>query len=127
MYLGRWINIYCSMGVNNCLNCLSNCCTLEVSINRKEFDVLVKLGHEDKTITFSDVFLKECPNYEDKKKLIDRLHEKDYAVIKKGDDGYCVFLDRETRLCGIYEDRPFACSDFSNESERCKKIRKCIN
>ena len=49
-----------------------------------------------------------------------------FATLKQGEDGYCVLLDRETRLCSVYDQRPAACVEFSNESERCKKLRKCI-
>lgn len=32
--------------------------------------------------------------------------------LQKGADGYCNCLDRETRRCSVYENRPFTCKDF---------------
>ena len=33
-------------------------------------------------------------------------------VLKRDADGYCCYLNRKTRTCGIYEDRPRTCQDF---------------
>jgi Putative zinc- or iron-chelating domain len=33
-------------------------------------------------------------------------------MIRQGSDGYCHHLDRESRHCGIYEDRPFVCRAY---------------
>ena len=75
----------------------------------------------------SDKFIEKYPDYEKRREFLEEMYSNTYATIKKGEDGYCIFLDRETRLCSIYDRRPAACSDFSNESKRCKKIRTCIN
>lgn len=32
--------------------------------------------------------------------------------MKKSADGYCACLDRETRRCGVYEQRPATCKEF---------------
>ena len=40
-------------------------------------------------------------------------HQKDTIF-----DSVCVFLDRETRRCGVYEARPGVCRDYP-ESKRC--------
>lgn len=32
--------------------------------------------------------------------------------MQKGADGFCNCLNRETRRCGVYENRPFTCKDF---------------
>ncbi len=37
-------------------------------------------------------------------------------------DGACVALDRATRLCTIYEDRPQTCRDFNRGEALCRKI-----
>ena len=33
-------------------------------------------------------------------------------VMARGSDSFCVCLDRQTRMCSIYEDRPQTCRDF---------------
>ncbi len=33
--------------------------------------------------------------------------------LKRRDDGYCVYLDEEKRLCSIHETRPQSCRDFN--------------
>jgi Fe-S-cluster containining protein len=35
-----------------------------------------------------------------------------YYVMKRGEDGWCEALNRETMLCSIYEKRPFICRDY---------------
>ena len=35
-----------------------------------------------------------------------------YFVMKRGEDGWCEALNRETMLCSIYEKRPFICRDY---------------
>ena len=49
--------------------------------------------------------------------LEDKLNEKDIALIKSmtSPDGWCKNLDRTSKKCLIYEDRPYFCrvNDFS--------------
>lgn len=33
-------------------------------------------------------------------------------VLRRDSDGFCVYLDRDTRRCSIYESRPIACQKF---------------
>lgn len=35
-----------------------------------------------------------------------------FPVLKRDADGFCTCLDRNTRRCGIYEDRPQTCKSF---------------
>jgi uncharacterized protein len=37
-------------------------------------------------------------------------------------DGTCVALDRLTRLCTIYDQRPETCRKFARGSERCRQV-----
>ena len=32
--------------------------------------------------------------------------------LRKESDGFCIYFDRDTRTCGIYENRPGVCRDF---------------
>jgi uncharacterized protein len=44
-------------------------------------------------------------------------------TMKKGHDGWCVALDRESRRCTIYADRPQICRKFSMGGEYCRDER----
>lgn len=39
------------------------------------------------------------------------------------DDGWCAALDRQTKLCTIYENRPLICREFEMGSYECKTQR----
>jgi len=128
---------------NICLKCKSNCCKLQVDITKSESDSLHSLGYGDDISVRVNDFLKENPYYKDKKRLLDDLCKDSYASIKKrllddlckdsyasinkGEDGYCAFLNRSTRLCNIYENRPSACVEFSNQSNRCREVMECLS
>jgi Fe-S-cluster containining protein len=38
--------------------------------------------------------------------------ERECYVLERGSDGFCRCLDRRTRLCTVYEDRPETCKQF---------------
>lgn len=40
-------------------------------------------------------------------------------VMKRGDDGWCQALDRNTLMCTIYENRPLTCREFEMASDEC--------
>ncbi|WP_372763500.1 YkgJ family cysteine cluster protein [Pseudoalteromonas sp.] len=40
-------------------------------------------------------------------------------VMKRGDDGWCQALDRNTLMCTIYENRPLTCREFEMASNEC--------
>lgn len=91
-----------------------------------DYDKFVKLGLSDNCTKKSTIFIKKNHGYQDKERFLDNLFKDNFAVMNKGLDGYCNFLDRDTRLCGVYENRPQVCKDFSNNSLHCKKIMRCI-
>ncbi|ATC92363.1 hypothetical protein PISS_b0188 [Pseudoalteromonas issachenkonii] len=39
--------------------------------------------------------------------------------MKRGDDGWCEALDRNTLMCTIYENRPLTCREFEMASGEC--------
>lgn len=43
-------------------------------------------------------------------------------VLRRGEDGWCVALDRAHMNCGIYETRPSACRRFAMNGPYCKSI-----
>ena len=47
-----------------------------------------------------------------------------YPIMKKGDDGWCICLDRKTMLCTIYPIRPFLCRDYQVGDYDCLEERK---
>ena len=40
-------------------------------------------------------------------------------TMRQLDDGWCICVDRETRLCTIYENRPWVCRIFEMGSYEC--------
>jgi Fe-S-cluster containining protein len=39
-------------------------------------------------------------------------------MIRQGDDGYCHHIDRASRRCGVYEDRPFVCRAYDCRKDK---------
>ena len=47
------------------------------------------------------------------------IHEDGARVLQQRDDYACVYLDPESRLCTIYEQRPQVCRDFERGTGLC--------
>jgi Fe-S-cluster containining protein len=108
----------------DCLKCINSaCCKLDVEVDRDEYKSFWKLNLGDKFETRTDKFLAENPKYIKQMKEFDEMYKDNFAILKKGDDGLCVLLDRESMKCTIYENRPKVCKDYT--TSRCSKIR-CI-
>lgn len=45
-------------------------------------------------------------------------------IMGKGDDGWCLALDRDTMACSIYARRPWVCREFAMGSEDCADVRQ---
>jgi Fe-S-cluster containining protein len=45
------------------------------------------------------------------------------AVMARGEDGWCLALDRAAMSCGIYPDRPQICRDFAMAGPDCRSER----
>jgi Fe-S-cluster containining protein len=45
-------------------------------------------------------------------------------IMKHGEDGWCIAMDREHMCCGIYEQRPSACRRFAMGGEYCRAVRE---
>lgn len=112
---------------NPCLKCIGSCCSLIVEISKSDYLKIVELGHKKEMTKQSSIFMEENPEYKNRQLFLDSMYDENFAIINKGENGFCVFLDKETRLCRIYDQRPETCSEFSNQSKTCKTIRKCIN
>jgi len=94
------------MEINKCLGCVGSCCSLDVEINKEDYYTLESKYKID---------------------FLDNLYKDNFAILNKNNTGFCVFLDKDIRLCSIYKNRPKVCKEFSNKGEHCKKIYKCIN
>ena len=46
------------------------------------------------------------------------------ALLKRGEDGWCVAVDREQMRCSIYEQRPAACRRFVMGGNYCCAVRE---
>jgi Fe-S-cluster containining protein len=51
------------------------------------------------------------------------VDEHGLAVMARGDDGWCLALDRGAMACGIYPDRPQICRDFAMAGPDCRAER----
>jgi uncharacterized protein len=70
----------------SCSTCKALCCRLEARLIDDSDDQV-----PDEYVTLVDNF---------------------YAVMRRGEDGWCEALDRDTMLCKIYERRPFICREY---------------
>jgi len=107
----------------DCLKCVnSGCCKLDVEVDRTEFQRFKALRLDKYFETRADIFIKKEPRYNEQKEILNKMYEDNFAILKKGKDGLCVLLDRDSMKCKIYEDRPKVCKDYT--TSRCTKIRK---
>ena len=106
----------------DCKKCInSGCCKLKIEISKKEYNSLSSNVKKEFT-KHIDSFLEKNPHLKGFiEKDLDILYENNYAKMNKSSDGYCPFLNRETMLCSVYEERPNVCKDYT--TKRCKNIR----
>lgn len=81
-----------------CANCPAACCTWEAEITA---------GHDD-SIPYHLIGLSEYG----------------YRVMARGEDGYCLALDKTTMRCSIYDHRPFDCREFNVDGRGCRSARR---
>jgi Fe-S-cluster containining protein len=112
------------MGLNSCLSCIASCCRLEIDLTKNEYEKIKSIGFLKMLKTRADMFIEEYPQYEIRREFLNNKFRETYAIIDKGEDGYCKLLDRETRLCKIYSSRPSVCADYEVDGIRCKKIKE---
>ena len=93
----------------SCAKCPAYCCSYpDIEVTPRDIERLAKrheLGYRDAEERFTKVDPKE------KVRLL--RHQKDtvFATV-------CMFLDRKTRRCTVYESRPAVCRDYP-DSSRC--------
>ena len=109
----------------DCLKCVNSaCCQLAISIDKKEYESLNSKVKKEFVKEIDD-FFKESPEFIGI--LEDRLEEQfknNYAYMKRGEQGFCNLLDKETKLCTVYEIRPETCKNYKNT--QCTKIRRIV-
>ena len=49
----------------------------------------------------------------------DLLQPQPYYWLKRKENGSCIFLNDETKLCTIYDNRPQICRDFNPSHPKC--------
>lgn len=82
----------------NCSTCLALCCRLEARlIDDSDEHVPIELTEQVEGL---------------------------YFAMKRGKDGWCEALNRETMLCTIYEKRPYICREYSVGDHDCINERK---
>ena len=88
-----------------CSSCVSSCCTMPVEVR---FNDLLRLG-------LVQEFEREEPRKNIAKRLqkegiVERFHQKSeiFTLVRMGNND-CLYLDRKTRLCTVYDLRPETC------------------
>ena len=88
-----------------CSSCVSSCCTMPVEVR---FNDLLRLG-------LVQEFEREEPRKNIAKRLqkegiVERFHQKSeiFTLLRMGNND-CLYLDRKTRLCTVYDLRPETC------------------
>jgi len=80
------------------------CCRLYIDVSREEYTTFKKRGMSDSFVKESAKFIAKNPKHKGKEKHIDSM------FIEAYDDN-----------------RPQACRDFQIDSNKCKKLYKCIS
>lgn len=83
---GVWIQFDCEC-TDALPTCKAACCALRGTY----------LTPEEASLDFYDCFVEE---------------ESGLPVLRRDADGWCTYLDRDTRRCSIYENRPQTCQKF---------------
>lgn len=95
---GTWLRFDC-----DCLDalpyCKAACCGLHgIRVDEHELEKSVTVKHESGVVKTT---LQQLTVIDD-----------DEHVMIRGSDGLCTCLSRQTRLCGLYKDRPDTCQSF---------------
>lgn len=92
-----------------CDNCWGGCCTLPLEVNLSD---LIRLGwvSEEEAMVLSP---KAIASKLEKEKKIQAYSQKTgiFVVAQRANDD-CILLDKKSRLCTVYENRPTVCREF---------------
>lgn len=88
-----------------CQHCAATCCTMPVEVRVAD---LIRIGVVDAFEADEDP--KKLAKRLDKAGVIDHFnHRAALFTLARRANGDCLYLDRETRLCTIYDKRPDTC------------------
>lgn len=88
-----------------CSSCVSSCCTMPVEVR---FNDLLRLGLVQEFER--DEPRKNIAKRLQKEGIVERFHQKSeiFTLVRMGNND-CLYLDRKTRLCTVYDLRPETC------------------
>ena len=108
-----------------CSSCVSSCCTMPVEVR---FNDLLRLG-------LVQEFEREEPRKNIAKRLqkegiVERFHQKSeiFTLVRMGNND-CLYLDRKSRMCTIYDIRPDTCRNHPRIGPRpgyCAYVPKAV-
>lgn len=86
--------------------CKSACCALHgIDVEEDEIDQVERAASAQNLYNCDD------PNRKFQLPVVIR-NDDDEPTMRRGSDSWCVAIDRKTKACRIYEDRPKTCRDF---------------
>ena len=99
---------------NMCHGCHSTCCTLPVEVKIKD---LIRIGVVDEFE--KDESPKNVAKRLQKEGIIERFNQKSgiFTLTRMSNDD-CMYLDRKSRLCTIYDKRPDTCRNHPKVGPR---------
>ena len=88
-----------------CTSCMSTCCTMPVEVRIAD---LIHLGVVDEFERGEPP--KNIAKRLQKEGIVERFHQKSeiFTLVRMGNND-CLYLDRKTRLCTVYDLRPETC------------------
>lgn len=97
-----------------CSSCMSSCCTLPVEVR---LDDLIRLGVVDEFERGEP--LKNIARRLQKDGIIERFNQKTARfTLSRMSNNDCLYLDRKSRLCTVYEQRPDTCRNHPRVGPR---------
>jgi hypothetical protein len=88
-----------------CGGCVSSCCTLPVEVKIKD---LIRIGIVDEFERGEPA--KNIAKRLQKEGIVERYNQKsEIFTLQRMSNNDCLYLDRKSRLCTIYEKRPDTC------------------
>ena len=97
-----------------CTSCMSTCCTMPVEVR---FNDLLRLGLVQEFER--DEPRKNIAKRLQKEGIVERFHQKSeiFTLVRMGNND-CLYLDRKTRLCTVYDLRPETCRNHPKVGPR---------
>jgi Fe-S-cluster containining protein len=95
----------------NCIKCKGNCCAMPVEVKLSD---LVRLGVASQDE--ADNSIKKLAKRLKKEGVITSYREgTEFFMLTQKANSDCFFLNSQTRLCTVYENRPDTCREFPSQ------------